>query len=127
VELHTIDATAPVQDCVAFGERLADSAGRVGMLVMGDGSACRGPGAPGYDDPAAEPFDAAAADALGKADAQALRAIDPALAERLRVTGRAPWQVLAGATAAATASLTDAELLHHEAPYGVAYLVASWR
>ena len=41
----------------------------------------------------------------------------------LVVAGLAASQVLAGAPS----STTKAELLYHDAPYGVGYLVASWK
>ncbi|MGA5771939.1 class III extradiol dioxygenase subunit B-like domain-containing protein [Streptomyces pseudogriseolus] len=110
--------------CVAEGRRLAGRAGRVALLVMGDGSACRTLKAPGYLDERAEPFDAEIARALGTADTAALRALDAGLARELKVSGRAPWQVLAGAAEGA-AGLSGA-LLHEDAPYGVGYMVATW-
>ena len=123
---------APPEECLSLGRRLASSAGRVALLVMGDGSACRSEKAPGYLDERAVPFDAEAARALGEADAAALAALDPGLARELRAAGRAAWQGLAGAAGADTAAgdaagqgLTAA-LLAEEAPYGVGYLVASW-
>ena len=61
--------------------------------------------------------------ALEAADTAALRALDPVLAGELQVSGRAPWQVLAGA--AENTPFTGA-LLHEDAPYGVGYLVATW-
>jgi hypothetical protein len=117
----SVAADASPDECAALGADLV-AVGRVGLLVMGDGSARRSEKAPGYTDPRAEPFDRAVADALAKADADALLALDPALADDLLAAGRAPWQVLAGA------GRTDvAELLYDEAPYGVGYFVASWR
>ncbi|MFI6266752.1 class III extradiol dioxygenase subunit B-like domain-containing protein [Micromonospora sp. NPDC051006] len=98
---------------------------RVGLLVLGDSSACRGQKAPGYHDPRAEPYDRAVAAALAGADADALLNLDPALSAQLRVAGRAPWQVLAGAARAAGGDWRG-ELRYDAAPYGVAYLVASW-
>ncbi|MGW2849172.1 class III extradiol dioxygenase subunit B-like domain-containing protein [Streptomyces sp. NPDC001274] len=109
--------------CVDAGRELAARADRVALLVMGDGSACRTLKAPGYLDERAEPFDAAAARALGAADPEALIALDATLAHELKAAGRAPWQVLAGA--ARGAGLTG-RLLREEAPYGVGYLVAAW-
>jgi hypothetical protein len=41
------------------------------------------------------------------------------------VAGRAPWQVLAGAVEA-TGGNWRGRLHYHAAPYGVAYLVATW-
>ena len=108
-------------DCAALGASLVGDAA-VAMLVMGDGSACRSEKAPGYFDHRAESFDASVASALADADGKALLDLDPSLAAELRVAGRAPWQVLAGAGAS-----LRGELLYHEAPYGVGYFVASWR
>ncbi|HEY5833915.1 class III extradiol dioxygenase subunit B-like domain-containing protein [Streptomyces sp.] len=109
--------------CAAAGRTVAQAAGRVALLVMGDGSACRTVKAPGYLDDRAEPFDATVAAALAAADLGALAALDPVLAQSLKAAGRAPWQVLAGA--AEDAGLTG-ELLHASAPYGVGYFVAAW-
>lgn len=115
-------ATAP-EECAATGRDLAARSGRVALLVMGDGSACRSLKAPGYLDERAEPFDAEAARALGAADLTGLAALDARLAGELKASGRAPWQVLAGA--AEGAGLSGA-LLYDDAPYGVGYLVATW-
>ncbi|MFC4329026.1 class III extradiol dioxygenase subunit B-like domain-containing protein [Streptomyces andamanensis] len=109
--------------CVAAGRDLAARSARVALLVMGDGSACRSLKAPGYLDERAEPFDAAAARALGAADVQALASLDAEMAYALKVSGRAPWQVLAGAAQGAGLAGT---LLYDEAPYGVGYFVAAW-
>ncbi|MGW7265616.1 class III extradiol dioxygenase subunit B-like domain-containing protein [Streptomyces sp. NPDC054842] len=109
--------------CFRTGQDIGARAERVALLVMGDGSACRTVKAPGYLDERAEDFDAGVARALGAADVAALKALDAGLASELKVSGRAPWQVLAGA--ADGAGLGGA-LLHDEAPYGVGYLVAAW-
>lgn len=102
-----------------------DPSGRLGLLVLGDGSACRVEWSPGYDDPRAEPYDQAVARALAGADTAALGALDAELSAGLKATGRAPWQVLAGAVRAAGGSWRG-ELAYAAAPYGVTYLVASW-
>ncbi|MEV7246090.1 class III extradiol dioxygenase subunit B-like domain-containing protein [Streptomyces sp. NPDC093248] len=109
--------------CVETGRELGARAGRTAMLVMGDASACRSLKAPGYLDERAAPFDAAVARALGTADVAALQALDPGLAHELKASGRAPWQVLAGAAEGAG---LDGALLYDDAPYGVGYLVAAW-
>ncbi|MBL1085121.1 class III extradiol dioxygenase subunit B-like domain-containing protein [Streptomyces actinomycinicus] len=118
-----VDASLPPERCAGTGRELGARAGRVALLVMGDASACRTLKAPGYLDDRAAPFDAEVARALGAADLAALRALDPALAHELKASGRAPWQILAGA--AEHADLTGA-LLYEDAPYGVGYLVATW-
>ncbi|MFI7434983.1 hypothetical protein [Micromonospora haikouensis] len=98
---------------------------RVALLVLGDGSACHGTNAPGYADPLAGAYDDGVARALADADAEALLGLDPALSARLKVAGRAPWQVLAGAARAAGGDWRG-DLTYHAAPYGVGYFVATW-
>lgn len=123
VEALGVDETQSPEQCLSVGRELAAAPGRTALLVMGDASACRSVKAPGYLDPRAEPFDAEVARALGAADIAALAALDPGLARELKASGRACWQVLAGA--AEGAGLTGA-LHYDEAPYGVGYLVATW-
>lgn len=122
---QTIDIAASPATCLRLGRALdAGDGPRVGLLVMGDGSACRFDRAPGAYHPDAEGFDQAVAAALDTADTQALSDLDPRVTEQLMVAGRAPWQVLAGA---AGDGRWHSELLYHDAPYGVGYFVASWR
>ncbi|GGU57278.1 class III extradiol dioxygenase subunit B-like domain-containing protein [Streptomyces lavendofoliae] len=109
--------------CAVAGRELAARAGRVALLVLGDGSACRSLKAPGYLDDRAAPFDERAARALGAADTGALAALDEHLAYELKAAGRAPWQVLA---AAAEGAGLEGRLLYEDAPYGVGYFVAAW-
>jgi hypothetical protein len=124
VLMRAVAVSAPPGACLRLGVRLAGLAPRVAMLVMGDASAKKAIGVPGAPDPEAEGYDARIAAALAAADAGPLARLDPAQAAELRVTGRAPWQVLAGA-AAGTQGLRGL-LRHHSAPYDVTYLVASW-
>ncbi|MCZ7473908.1 MULTISPECIES: hypothetical protein [unclassified Micromonospora] len=113
-------------ECAAFGTSLIlDDDPRVALLVLGDGSACRGVKAPGYDDPRAEAYDEGVALALAGADADALLGLDPVLSAELRVAGRAPWQVLAGAVRAAGGDWRG-DVSYQDAPYGVSYFVANW-
>jgi hypothetical protein len=123
VVAHAIPGTAGMADCAALGASLAERSKRVGMVVMGDGSARRSVTAPGYLDPRAEGFDATVAAALRRGDPGALSRLDVPLAADLMVAGRAAWQALAGA---ARGSTWRAELCYAEAPYGVSYLVAAW-
>ncbi|GAA3842628.1 class III extradiol dioxygenase subunit B-like domain-containing protein [Streptomyces coacervatus] len=109
--------------CIQVGGEIAAGAERVALLVMGDASACRTLKAPGYLDERAAAFDAAVARALGEADVAALKALDTELAYELKASGRASWQVLAGA--AEGTDLAGA-LLYEDAPYGVGYIVAAW-
>lgn len=109
--------------CSQIGKEIVARTERVALLVMGDASACRSLKAPGYLDERAAAFDAEVARALAAADVSALKALDAALACELMASGRAPWQVLAGA--AEDVGLSGA-LLYEDAPYGVGYLVAAW-
>jgi hypothetical protein len=122
-----VAAGEPAAECERLGVALVAAPDRrVALLVMGDGSACRGEKAPGYDDPRAQPYDDGVAAALAGADAEALLGLDPVLSTELKVAGRAPWQVLAGAVRAAGGAWRGA-LSYHAAPYGVAYFVANWQ
>ncbi|CAL9549563.1 hypothetical protein SUDANB58_04417 [Streptomyces sp. enrichment culture] len=123
IDALTVGDALPAERCLAAGRDVAARAGRVALLVMGDASACRTLKAPGYLDERAAPFDAEVVRALGAADGAALAALDTGLARELKASGRAPWQVLAGA--AEGASLGGA-LLYEDAPYGVGYAVAAW-
>ena len=108
--------------CRKLGAELAAGGQRTALLVLGDGSARRGPKAPGAFDPRAAAFDAAVKRAVRDADLDALLAVDPVLARELMATGRPAWQVLAGALAGTPVST---EIRYADDPFGVFYLVAS--
>jgi hypothetical protein len=118
-------SAADAAENAAVGRRLADSADRVAMLVMGDGSAKRTSEAPGYLDERAEAFDAAVVAALGAGDATSLLGLSPALAADLWVDGLPAWQALAGAIDPATS--VDAVVRYDAAPRGVGYFVVDWK
>ena len=114
-----------LDECMKLGRALAERSERVGLLVMGDGSARRTAKAPGYLDERAVPFDDGIARALAEADTAALAAVDPKAASAVMAAGRAPWQVLAGAVDASGGPWCG-RLLCYEAPYGVGYFSAFW-
>ncbi|MGW6200336.1 class III extradiol dioxygenase subunit B-like domain-containing protein [Kribbella sp. NPDC055110] len=114
--------TAP-SECVHLGREIADGNDRVGLLVMGDGSARRSEHSPVHLHPRAEIFDTTVANALHHRDLDVLKALDPDLATELQAAGRAPWQVLAGALEGTSLS---GDLTYEAAPYGVGYFVASF-
>lgn len=111
-----------------LGVELAASADRVGLLVMGDGSAALTPKAPRYVVEGAEEWQRGVDQALGAADVEALAALSADDAHRYSATGRAAWQVLVGAARAGEKHATTwrGTLLAAEAPYGVGYTVAAW-
>jgi hypothetical protein len=113
------------EECAKAGRALADRSERVGLLVMGDGSARRTAKAPGYLDERAVPFDDDIARALADADTEALAVVDPKAASAVMAAGRAPWQVLAGAVSA-SGEPWRGRLLSYDAPYGVGYFSAFW-
>jgi hypothetical protein len=104
-------------------DALAVLPGPVGILALGDGSARRTLKAPGYLDPAAEPFDAGIAATLAGGDPAALAALDLAEGARLLAAGTPTWAAV-GAVLAGRRPV--ARLRADTAPYGVGYLVADW-
>lgn len=99
---------------------------RLGLVVLGSGSARHGPAAPLVEDPRATAFDETVTADLGCADATARRrlaGLDQRLAVELVVGGWGPWQVLLGAAAAAP---VQPRLLQAGAPLGAWYVVATW-
>jgi hypothetical protein len=96
---------------------------RLGLVVMGDGTARRSRAAPGYWDARAEGFDAAVLAALAAGDSAALAALDLELAAELLCAGAPAW---AAAGALVSGAPMDAEVRYEEVPFGVQYIVASW-
>jgi hypothetical protein len=123
--LQAVEEQAPPAECLGLGASLPGLARRVGLLAMGDGSARRGVAAPGYLDPRAASFDASVERALREGDMTALMNLDPDLARDLLASGRAAWQVLAGAMSApGTLGVPVGQVLYADAPLGVGYFVA---
>lgn len=122
--LQLVGEDEPAGRCAELGARIARSAGKVALLAMADGSARRGPKAPGYFDARSGPFDAEVERAVRVGDLDALLAVDEALARELMATGRPAWQVLAGAL---RGTELVSEVSYRDDPFGVAYLVASLR
>ena len=123
--IWSVSADEPVAGCRKLGADLAGRDARTALLVIGDGSARRGPRAPGHFDQRAAPFDAGVERAIRAGDTGALLDLDPALARELMATGRPAWQVLAGALE--TAAPLSAAVRYAGDPFGVAYLVATLR
>lgn len=121
-QLYAVGERERPADCAALGGRLAGASERDALLVMADGSARRGLKAPGYLDLRSAPFDAEVERAIRAGDMAGLLAIEPELAMDLMATGRAAWQVLAGALAGRRPTC---EVRYCGDPFGVAYLVAS--
>ena len=125
--IWTVSEDEAPAGCAKLGAELAAAEARTALLVLGDGSARRGPKAPGAFDPRAAAFDADVVRAVRDGDLDALLAVDPALARELMATGRPAWQVLAGALAGTGPANAGpvAEVRYAGDPFGVLYLVAS--
>ena len=122
-------ATGRALTAAAQAAAPAGRGGRVGLVVMGDLSACRTDKAPGAFRPEAAGLDASIAEAFRTARPEGLLDLDPAQAADLSVAGRVPLQVLAGAFADTSAAgergpAVRGRVLYEDAPYGVGYLVA---
>jgi hypothetical protein len=117
--LQSVGRAEPGPACLRLGEAVGGLAGRVGLLVMADGSACRSLRAPGYLDPRAAGFDAVLERAVRDGEPGALRDIDEGLARELLAAARPAWQVLAGAVP----GRVPAEIFYCDDPFGVFYLV----
>lgn len=119
--LQPVDADEAPDACAAVGRSLARAHPGAALLVMGDGSARCSISAPGYLHEGAAEFNARVERALRDGDLAALAAVPADLARELMATGRAAWQVLAGALGPAR----PAQVRYADAPFGVFYLVAT--
>jgi hypothetical protein len=133
----TVPAALGHSAAATIGHALA-AAGRIGLVVMGDLSACRTDRAPGGLRSEAAAYDASISEAFRSATPHRLLDLDPTRAAALLVSGRVPLQVLAGAfeqpdpTGEAgsgrdfdqTRPKVRGRVLYEGAPYGVGYLVA---
>jgi len=100
-----------------------DDARSTAVIVMADGSACRGEKAPGHLHPDAIPFDEAIERALRTGDVDALAGIDPTQAHELWCEGAAGFHVL---SEIARGRQIATDVSYADAPYGVAWWVARW-
>ena len=120
--LQAIDGGASTPDCLAIGTEVARLGANVALLAVGDGSARCTPAAPGYFDERAGAFTSSVEAALRAGDMAALARLDATLAADLMATGRATWQVLAGAIG--PRRHVPGDVLYADAPFGVSYLAA---
>ncbi|CAL9394809.1 hypothetical protein SUDANB121_01341 [Nocardiopsis dassonvillei] len=124
VEMGTVAAAADPDETARRGRALAGRPGRVGLLVMADAGARRGPRAPGHLDERTFPVDEAIRAALAAGDTGALLELDPELCADLLIGGRSALQAMAHALAGTP--VAGPRLLYADDPFGVLYLVALW-
>lgn len=101
---------------------LAEAAPEVPLLVVGNGTACRGEKAPGHLDTRAAGFDAALGAALVAGDGEALAALDASFGRQLWCHD-VPAFVRLGEVLPPGA---PAEVHYDAAPFGVQYWVLTW-
>ncbi|QNK83385.1 hypothetical protein [Nakamurella sp. PAMC28650] len=128
IELGDPDDPAETDQCPEVLAAVGGSAAeRIGLLIIGEGSASRGSDSPGGGHDGAQAFDARVAAALATGDPAALGAAVRAgrrQAKELVWTSGPSLGALAGLCAQVPPSC--AALLYDEAPFGVGYLVATW-
>ena len=125
VRALAVPTTLPLPDCLALGATVGAAQERVGVLVVGDGSARRSDKAPGHLDLRAAALDERIGSALASVDTGALCALDADLCGELMVAGRGPWQVLAGAVVGGAQDVRGV-VDDESAPQGVGTFVARW-
>lgn len=123
ISLLTVSWDVGADELAGLADDLLNRPG-VALLLLGDGSACRGEKAPGFLDERSFGFDDAVAAALAAGDPAPLRDLDDALATELMVGGRSVFRLLG--LLGGRRPPSHAELRHREDPYGVSYLVARW-
>lgn len=122
IAFQAIELDALPQECAALGQDLAGRAERVAMLVMGEASTSMDAAAWACWAERARRSDTTVLRALEQAAADALARLDPT-EFRPTATGRAAWQVLAGAAAGHRFQ----GRLHTDRALGdLGYFVASW-
>jgi len=125
VRATSLPSELTTSEAAELGREIGASADRVAIVAMADGSSTLSLKAPGYLADGAEDWQRTVTHAIASVDHEALAAVTAEDASRFGASGRAAWQVLAGA-ASASGGQWRGELLAAEAPYGVGYVVASW-
>lgn len=126
VTTHSLVWDADVDVLGGLAAELGAAPARTAVLVLGDGSARRGEKAPGYLDERAFPFDDAVAKALADGEAAELAGLDTGMAHELMVLGATGFRFL-GVLGEQQARRPEAVLRFRDDPFGVSYLVATWR
>ncbi|MFC3965104.1 hypothetical protein [Nocardia jiangsuensis] len=116
---QSISFDASAQECVALGRELATQGERVAMLVVGE--AALNEQSQAVD--RAEVYNSTLIRAFAHGDTTALALLDPVESQTLHATGRASWQVLAGA---AEGRELRGQILSDSASHARGHVVASW-
>ena len=121
-------AVAPPERLYLFGAAVraaAEALGRrVALLASGDLSHCLTPDAPGGYQPRGEEFDRRIAGLLSVSDVEGLLKLEPSL---VREAGECGYRSILMMLGALDGREVKAEVLSYEGPFGVGYLVASYK
>ena len=122
-QYRTLSASTSAGEAEQCGRELAEAGSRVGLLLLGNGSACSTPKAPGSLHPQAEAFNAEFVRAITQGDVSSILAWTAEQFVEQLSDARVPLQVFAGAldTSAHALSLRFAEEFQ-----GVFYACAGW-
>ncbi|MET8424134.1 hypothetical protein [Nocardia sp. NPDC004860] len=118
---QSVSFDASPRECVALGKDLAAQDANVAMLVVGDAA----PSEQLPTDPVNRGvvYNNALARAFACVDTATLSQLDPVESRTLKATGRASWQVLAGA---AEGQEFEGQLISDSASHTAGLVVASW-
>ncbi|MEY4136951.1 MAG: hypothetical protein RL205_1079 [Actinomycetota bacterium] len=122
IDLRQIDRDAPVSEALALGRQLAGSPQRLGLVLLGNASACSTPKAPGSFHPRSTEFNLDFVTSIRTADVAAIREWSSADFAEQMSDGRLPLQVLIGAWGEGDFST---EIHFADESYGVFYVCAS--
>jgi len=118
---QALDPDLPGAQAEAFGDQVQRGSTSTGLLLLGNGSACCTPQAPGAFREDAAACNAALLDMIRDCDEQAMQTLTAAACREQRSDIRVPLQVLAGAVQPASART---EIVYAEEFAGVFYLCA---
>lgn len=103
---------------------VADCPEPTGLIVIADLASCYGPKAPRAEDERAAGYDDAVVAALRSGVPAQVARLDPELGSALGASGAHVWPLWATAMAGRS---WRGEIAWHGAPYGVGYVVSTWR
>lgn len=116
------------RELYGVGKSIQDAAIRTGLgtavIASGDLSHCLVPGAPAGYDPAGRDFDQKVVELLKNYQVEELLKLDPGLVNKAAECGLRPISMLLGAL---EGYQVTPEILSYEGPFGVGYLVASFK
>ncbi|MFI6166380.1 hypothetical protein ACIBCN_06285 [Nocardia sp. NPDC051052] len=118
---QSVSFDAPPEECAALGKDLAAQDANVAMLVIGEAAPTEQ--LPTSTAHRAALYNRTLAQAFAHADTTTLSKLDPVASSTLKASGRASWQVLAGA---AEGQKLEGRLISDPRSHESGFFVASW-